>query len=427
MWWAGIPATPARFLTATLPIVAAFVAIGWQRSDHAARKAWTTLLFASLLISLVVVTVNRSGLAWNTRTAQALWLQWIGPVVNLRRGWPSFFWMYEDDKLWTILPFILQAISWVGVFVLVWMMLRVRSRAFMWRPDVWRTAAVWWLMVSVTGAVAIGWWMTGTRGLEASRSQLSLLAERKSAAIGVGPWGWRRVADLPRALTIRSDELGVTDPAAIAHFTRVPAGTYELRVATARPRPARMSVQFGDTGRPLQAFDLVPLTEQAFVLRLPTGASGMTIHGDAVLQTLRPRLQLSPLQLSDDRARFAHGGVDYHSVDTYFEDDNQFLETDRFWIKGRETTTVVFSALPGSPALSLSIGNGPVENVVRIDAVSFQKEITLQPSEQRQIDIPYPDATGTIRVSLTSRSGFRPSDTPPAMDARYLGAFVEVR
>jgi len=59
--------------------------------------------------------------------------------------------------------------------------------------------------------------------------------------------------------------------------------------------------------------------------------------------------------------------------------------------------------------------------------VSFQKEITLQPSEQRQIDIPYPDATGTIRIRLTSRSGFRPSDTPPAMDARYLGAFVEVR
>lgn len=427
MWWAGRPATPARFLTAILPVLAVFVAVGWQRSDRAVRKAWLALLAASVLISAVVVVVDRSGLAWNERTGQALWLQWIGPVVNLRRGWPSFFWMYSDAQLWTILPFILQAVSWVGVFVLVWMTLKVRSRALMWRPDVWRGAAAWWLTVSMTGAVAIGWWMTGTSGLDASRSQLSLLAEHASAAIGIGPWGWHRGADLSRALTIRGDELGVTDPSAIAHFTRVPAGTYELRVATSRPRRAGMTVRFGDTDRPFQTFELVPLTEQAFVLTLPTGAADLTVHGDLVLRSLRPRLQLAPLQLSPDRPRFARGAMVYSGVQAFFEDDHQFVEGQRFWIKGGQTTTVVFSAHPGAPALSLSIGNGAAENVVRVDALGFQKEVALQPSEQRQIDIPYPDSTATIRISLSSRSGFRPSDTPPALDARFLGAVVEVR
>src|SRR5262249_2987291 len=81
MWWAGVPATPARLVTATLPLLAVPLARAWdERPDR--RGAFVMVLGISVALTLIVIGVDRGDLAWNVRDSEAGWLQWLGPVVN---------------------------------------------------------------------------------------------------------------------------------------------------------------------------------------------------------------------------------------------------------------------------------------------------------------------------------------------------------
>ena len=162
MWWAGRPAPPARFATAILPALAPGLADAWSRGSAAGRKTLLALLALSVAITAIVVGVDRGALAWNDRDAHARWLDWVGPLVDLPRGWPSFFWKLDPQRLSSEIPFVLHAAITVGIFIAAWFSLRLRSREG--QLHVSNALVALWMLVSVMAVTQAGWLLNGVSG-----------------------------------------------------------------------------------------------------------------------------------------------------------------------------------------------------------------------------------------------------------------------
>jgi len=69
-----------------------------------------------------------------------------------------------------------------------------------------------------------------------------------------------------------------------------------------------------------------------------------------------------------------------------------------------------------------------VKNTVTIDVDGERHEIALDPGEERAVTLPRARPGPYASISITSRSGFRPSQVEPGnLDLRYLGCWVESR
>ncbi len=92
-------------------------------SGPTAARRLAIALGITLALSFIVIGVDRAALAWNVRDSEARWLQWLGPVVNLRRGWPSFFWRLDPGKALSELPFLLHVLLWLLVGWVGWILI----------------------------------------------------------------------------------------------------------------------------------------------------------------------------------------------------------------------------------------------------------------------------------------------------------------
>ncbi len=295
MWWAGVPATPARFVTATLPVLAVPLARCWTTAARTTRAMLATLLGVTLAISTVVIGVDNGELAWNVRDAEANWLEWLGPVVNLRRGWPSFFWRLDPGHPWSELPFIVHAAVWAGLFGLAWAGVAMAARRSNWSAGRARMAAIWWLVATVTAGVAMGWMLTGARALNPARAQLAVLGAgvHGRRVIELAAWSVRRAASPGDRLRIVPDEVGPEGSPAWGAWSDVPPGEYSVRVTLTRPRAGQLTVIFGPDERRTQVIDLQSLSEQTFQIVVSEAA-------DLSIQPLEPwpggpgRVELRP-------------------------------------------------------------------------------------------------------------------------------------
>ena len=300
MWWGGIPATPARFATAALPLLAAPLALVFTRANPAFRALLWVWLAVSLATAAVVIGIDRGALAWNGRDAQARWLDWLGPVVNLPRAWPSFFWRLSvpaagQPDLSSEWPFVLHALAAIATIVAIaaTMVAVVRTRA---ASSVGRvTSAVWAVALGVMAASTVGWALDGSSGLDPSRSQMAVL---EGTAGGRRPWtiapmSVRPATSLTTLLRMPAEEPGVASPPPWGVFSRVLPGRYELRFFMTRPALATVSVKLGRT-RELATLNLVSLSEQAFVVTVPeTGVLVVDTRSD--VRSLGGRVEMRPL------------------------------------------------------------------------------------------------------------------------------------
>ena len=435
MWWAGRPAPPARFAAAILPALAPGLAIAWHRAGAGVRRGLLALLALSIAITVVVVGIDRGGLAWNDRDAEARWLDWLGPVVNLPRGWPSFFWKLNPDKLTSELPFALHVGLWLAIFLAAWIVVQAIGRRRSWTGGTWRLGLALGLLAGVMTATQVGWWLNGVNGLDPARSQIALLS-RGASAWSVAALGIRRVArPLDVGLTIRSEEPGRTDaPAPWLTLSSVPPGQYALHVTTSRPRPGQLLVTVGEASRPLRTFDVQPVNRQTFEMSLPAGALGLTVAQDAALSAIGGRVDLEPTHLLG-AAPLARSSMAYESADVFFVDDNVFVESAGFWVRGEQTANVVVAppairggrGTPGA-GFQMVLRNGAAQNVVTVDTGNHPPStLRLAPSEERAVDLSQGVSSDAVRVQIRSASGFRPSDASQSADTRYLGVWVALR
>ena len=427
MWWAGVPATPARFAAPMLPVFAVPLAIAWERTGALGRSMLAILLSVSLAITAVVLGIDRGALVSNVRGTAALWLDWLGPVVDLPRGWPSFFWRLSPGNVATEIPFFAHLVGWFAAFTVIGAAVWV-SRRFSRVPDSAPVAAALGIAIGLMAAIQAGWWLDGVGGANPLRSQLAILdASREGhSVVRIAPFALARVADLGGAIRIRPREGAPPGSPVWATFTGLPAGTYELRVVANRPRQGELSMRIGRAPRPWRTLTVLPLSRQAFVASLPASVSALTIEPDSALTEAGGSVELVPLAIRKGATANALIVVRYGTTDVFFLDDAAFVEEEGFWVRGGRTAEIALSAGAGRASIPLVLGNGTSPNHVRLDADGAVQTLTLQPDERREVTLPVATGDGVVRLRVSSEAGFRPSEAPIG-DQRYLGVRVEVR
>jgi hypothetical protein len=297
MWWGGLPATPARFATAMLPLLAAPLALAWDRSDRTAREMWGLWLVLSIAIAAAVVAVGGGDLAWNYRDAQPRWLEWLGPVVNLARAWPSFFWRLSvpaafQPDLASEWPFVIHAagvtLTLVGAAFLGLTLARRRG----WTPT---PVAAWSVALGLMLAVQVGWMLTGSTGLDPARSQGEWLRRTIAGrpALAIGPGHVHRGGDLAAGLRIRAEEAGLYGKAPWGVFAELPPGRYEFRFFMQRPAAGVARVRLG-RATPFATLTVAALSQQAMVLDVPAG-NVLVVESDDDVRALGGTLELRRL------------------------------------------------------------------------------------------------------------------------------------
>jgi hypothetical protein len=285
MWWAGVPAPPARLVTAVLPCVAVALAVAWTRLTVPGRVAATAALAWSLSMAVIVLGVGRGALAWNVRDAQALWLEWLAPVVNLPRGFPSFFWQLTPAVVSTEWPFALHVGAWASVLLTgaaITVRLARRPRA----SGAIATTLVCGCLIVLVVAVQAGWWLNNSAGLDPTRSQLAAIAamQQGRAAYLIDALRVSRAGGLPGVFVVRPAEAPRFRPELPpVFFDDVPAGTYELRVLAAEPPSGSMTIRTTASREPLAVVELRPLLEQSVTVEVPEGTRRLSIDAPASL------------------------------------------------------------------------------------------------------------------------------------------------
>lgn len=421
MWWAGLPGLPARFLTAVVPLFALPLAIGWARTTSAGRAVLLAMLGVSLLTTALIVGYDDGAFAFNFRDGQAAWLEWLNPVANLPRAWPSFFWGSQG-------AFLTHVAVQLAAWGLGWLVLRTVVRRHIERADVGRVAVALWVLVGLMGGATAGWRLTGVSGLDPARSQLALHAE--SRAWRVAPFNVRR-ASTAFALSVQPDEPPLSDnPTALLMLVGpVPAGEYQLEVGGTVARDSTITATIGRSPSPLTVFPVSPGAVSAGLtvpLSLPAGATALVLEADTPESAAGLRVVLRPTSSAVPMPVVARRSAPDGDATVFFVDDEVFIEPTGFWVRGGRETQVVWSAGPASAGRprAIRLQNGGAPNTVTVRTGGWYETVTLAPWQEQLVSVPAADATGAWRVSIASASGFQPAEVSGGDDRRYLGVWV---
>ena len=427
MWWAGVPATPARFAAVVLPGFAIPLALAWNRAGVVVRAVFVTLLVLSIAITATVLGVGRGSLAWNVRGESALWLEWLGPVVDLARGSPSFFWRLTPENLFTEIPFFLHILGWFAAGSVVAAAGWAIGRRFRSSRNGSPTTA-WSVALGFMAMQQVGWWLSGVPGPSPIRSQIAILDTQREGRqpVMIAPFSLGRAPDLAGMMRLSPSEAARPGASIWGTVQGLPAGTYELRVVTSRPRQGELMIRIGETTRPWRTLTVLPLSRQAFLISLPADVSSLTIQPDASLKQVGGNLELVPLMVRRGGTSHALGVVRYGTTDVFFLDQDAFPEEGGFWVQGGRTTEVVLAAGAGRATVPVLLRNGGSANNVRLQIDAEPQTVALQAGEERQVAVPVSGPDGVVRLRIGSEAGFRPSEAVSG-DRRYLGVWVEIR
>jgi hypothetical protein len=176
---------------------------------------------------------------------------------------------------------------------------------------------------------------------------------------------------------------------------------------------------------PLQRFTVVANQSQSFPLVLPAGVAVLVVEAENAELSRQLQAALVPASMADGRRGYARQYSRYSDVDAFFLDGNVFSEADGFWVRGGRTTGLVLSQGTGAAnrAGTVTIRNGAAANTVTIQSGAWQEVLSLTAGEARVVALPQADALGAWPLTITSASGFRPSDTA-GEDRRFLGVWI---
>ncbi|MBP8274494.1 MAG: hypothetical protein KAY59_08680 [Acidobacteria bacterium] len=421
MWWAGNPATPARFMMSLLPLLAVPVAVAWTRFNASARALAATLVAVGAGLTTVLLSVDHAALAWNYRWANAEWLEWISPVVNLSRAWPAFFW--QESR------FPLHVILFLGSAVAIWML---TSRLIK-TP---RTAVLLWAIVTLSVVAPAGWAFTHAMVIDPARAQLNVIrAEgegRRVFAVGAGRVS--RLRSLRDTMTLRPLEPGPAEdnpPPPLLLFADVPAARYIAVITSTSNFPVAVRLYVGRSDSPWREFTVPGQGTFTFPFVVPAPVSGLMLDADpAARPSLRASLTVEDAMPAGETMAM-RSAAHYGSTDVLFLDDQVYVETPGFWVKGRQAAKFVLVPSMTSPVSPLTVRvlvrNGAALNTVTIESGTFQRLLTLTSRQEVEIDIPLTPA-GTASVRVASGSGFSPADIEAGnADRRLLGVWIQPR
>lgn len=432
MWWGGW-SPPARFFAPVLPLMAVPAAAAWMTAGRTSRLMASAALVFTALTSLAVVGVDRGRLAFNTREAPALWLEWSGRLGDLTRAAPM--WARETD-----IPLFRIGAIWIGAAIGAWFLLRAIGRTrVLGARRAFPTVAVAVLGAGFMVAVSVAWALEGVSGRTTVASQLQLLGavagHPQAAALQLDPPARITAADLPARMQLevsrrQARRPGTRDTPPLFALPQLPAGRYRLSVAGDDGRGWLMIGISRDPRDPF-AVRTVPVAAGPIDLHFPVDVRGLAIRGDEDAWRAARTLTLQPVsvtrpsdRLSTDVARRA---ARYGDSLVYFLDDRSFPEPEAFWVGGGRDTTFVLQPDQAEPSATLRLRNAPVDNRVTVSVGGWRRALSLAPGEEQPVEIPLDGARGGALVRVESSSGFRPAERDPASrDQRFLGVWIKV-
>jgi hypothetical protein len=116
----------------------------------------------------------------------------------------------------------------------------------------------------------------------------------------------------------------------------------------------------------------------------------------------------------------------YGTIDVAFLDDHVYPERDGFWVRGEQRASMVVRPR-ATGSVTIHLRNGAAANAVEVDTGSVHRVERLAPRQESDIAVPVPPGTESLRMSITSPSGFRPIDVQEGTDARELGVWVALK
>lgn len=411
MWWAGNPATPARFLMPILPILAIPLAVLWTRAAAATRALLSGLAGAGAIVTAGLLLVERAEFMWNTRKDTPGWLEWLSPVANLSRVWPGFFW--DTPR------FALDALVVVGVASFLWMLVKRQSL----KP---RVAATLWAIAAFSVVPPISWALTGARALDPAPAQLAVFGAGGSGRRVVSIQAGRvsTVRSFAGRLTIEPREAGEKNQPAAWWWPDIPAGRYTLRVRSTGLFPARIKLLLAESAAPWREFTVPGAGEFSFPFLIPSSVSKITINAE-----LRPSLKI---ELAADAGIKDPGfqmrsGAQYPTAGVIFLDDMVYAEPEGFWVHGKHAAEFVVLPAARSSSIKILVRNGASPNQVSVESGAFQRLLVMAAGQEQELEIPSASGDG-VKMRVASGDGFVPAEKNPGSgDRRFLGVWVQVR
>jgi len=430
MWWGGWSA-PARFIVPVTLMFALPLASAWRDARTArGRPVVIAALFLSLFVTAVLTIADQGALLYNTRTGEALWLNWLGPLVDLSAAAPSFI---RDTR-------------WVAIgHTAIWKLAVAVSFA-MWRWVVRRqgsdtaVALAFTIAAALTMATTAVWAVRGVDPVAPTGAQTTLLraASAGSAVFVVLNQGrgdlvpaaaLRRVSreDLLRSLRIGSPRDGNSDD--LLRVPSLPGGRYRVHLSGRRAASGRIEAHVGRRRAampPVAVYDFEgqPPGPTRFEIDLATDVTNLVITGDATARQSIAALSLEPVAVFPPSGIEADAAIRYGQALVSFGSSKRlYPEPAGFWIGPRED--VVFSVQSAAGAVRLMFRNAPVPNRVSIDLPSGTHDVTLQPEETWTT--PALQGSSSIVVKVRADAGFRPAERDPRTgDRRWLAVWVSV-
>ena len=436
MWWGGWSA-PARFANPAVFVLAIPAAVFWERAARAGQRATVAIAAGSLaftaFMSFVLVSVDGGRLAYNTREATALWLDWAAPIAALGTALPAWYrgqeWVFgRDVAIWIAL---LTAGYMVTRAIAGWSALRDRVHYAIAVALVFAAAAM--------TASTVLWTLHGVAGVVAPPAQLALLrrlaTEPRVLALQLQPPRWLDSTAMLSGLSIEPVPSGAVPRGRtgradqpLATLSWLPAGHYRVRP---RARAHGGWLMLGIAQDQFSIWSGPIARGQTIEIDLPVDVRALIVRGDEDARRFVSSVAVEPVSLAtaDVRLtdRMAKRAVNYNLATAFFLDEASFPEPDGFWLGGACETNFVLQASRPRPSIPVEVRNAPVPNTLTVSSGQWRETLTLGPGEERHLEIPLVPGRQVTLVTATSTSGFRPSENDPkSRDERFLGVWVRV-
>jgi hypothetical protein len=435
MWWAGWSA-PARFANPAVFALAIPCAAAWDRfsstRNRAALATAAGALMMTIFLSGVLVTTDGGRLAYNTREATALWLDWASRLTALGDAVPAWFRGREG-------LFARDIAIWIALFAAAYVLARLLANQPVLRGrSAFATAVAWLFAAASMIATTLVWHLHGTSGVQPAPAQLDFLRQ-----LSVTPYALAVQLTPPRRLDRQTvlASLRIESPsralaggmgrneAPMISLPAIPAGRYRI-VPQSRAPGGWLIVGVGQDQFALRSEPLA-YPAASIAIDLPVDVRSLSVRGDEDARRLVRSIAVEPVGLTPGDARLtdrlARRAARYAGVSVFFLDDSAFPEPEGLWIGGaRQSQIVVQSDIPRD-AIRLHLRNAPVENRVVLTSGDWHEELALAPNQERQLDVPLVPGRAAALVTISSAAGFRPTDVDASSrDVRFLGVWLGV-
>jgi hypothetical protein len=453
MWWGGT-ALPGRMIVSGLLLMT--LPVGWEFRDAAdrpeRRAAYRLLLLVGLATSLAVLAVRHGATLALTRNGVSRFLEWLSPDWHLWAFAPDFImqpaWLaLAQSGIWLL---VVTASAWaVGLLAARGTAVRGSSRtgrglAFL-RADAGALLAV--ILATAAMPPLLGARLKpGPSPEDRSRIQLLESFDPHARPIGIryDPLSFVEAASLPQAFALSATPGSRTarqpTPVLLNARFALPSGRYTVELL---PRSADGSapglsgslvLQAGRSGGTLTEWNVAATAGSRFqgTFDLPVDVNFVGFRASRDLESAVGELRVRPVRVMPTLDRVAA----YEVLATLalerfvflFHDGASYPEPGGFWVRGANRAIVSVVSRTGRLTTKVRLRlRSPVANTVRFETPGLTWTTGLEAGVPTEIDVEPTALDGTLRMTISPATGFRPSELTPAnRDRRYLGCWVEV-